>query len=96
MTSQNKAVFIVTFVKILKLTRYVGFVVDRETLQLFSSEYFGFPCKSFTPLIAPQSSPSIIQSWYTRPINGHSNNGRGSTPGQYKKDDSTLSWVTFM
>jgi hypothetical protein len=36
--------------------------------QIFSG-YFGFPCHSFNPLIAPQSSPPTIKAWYNRPIN---------------------------
>jgi hypothetical protein len=47
-----------------------------------SSEYFSFACHSFIPLTAPQSSPSIIQGSYSRPINGRSNSGRGSSPAQ--------------
>jgi hypothetical protein len=41
-----------------------------------SSDYFGLPCHSFIP----QSSPSIIQSWYNMPINDLSNSDLGSTP----------------
>jgi hypothetical protein len=59
---------------------HVGSVVDRAALGQVSSEYFSFPCHSFIPLIAPQSSPSIIQGWYNRPINDRSNSGPGSTP----------------
>jgi hypothetical protein len=59
---------------------HVGSVVDRATLRQVSSEYFGFPCHSFIPLTASQSSQSIIQDWYSRPINGCSNSGLGSTP----------------
>jgi hypothetical protein len=51
--------------------------------QVFS-EYLGFPCHSFIPLIAPQSPPSIIQSWYSRPINDRSNRGLVSTPASLK------------
>jgi hypothetical protein len=50
--------------------------VDRAALGQVSSQYFGFPCHSFSPPTASQSSPSIIQGWYNRPIND-----LGSTPG---------------
>jgi hypothetical protein len=46
-------------------------------------EYLGKSCHSFSPLIAPHSSPSITQGWYRRPINGRSNSGLGSTPGSW-------------
>jgi hypothetical protein len=39
-------------------------VVDRASLGQVFFEYFGFPCHAFIPLIAPKSSPSIIQDWY--------------------------------
>jgi hypothetical protein len=54
-------------------------VVDIVALGQAFSKYFGFPCQPFVPLIAPQSSPSIVQGWYNRPINGGSNSGLGST-----------------
>jgi hypothetical protein len=57
-----------------------GSMVDRAALRQVSSEFFGFPCHSFIPLIAPQSSPSIMQGWYNRPIYDRSNSGLGSTP----------------
>jgi hypothetical protein len=59
----------------------VGSVVDRTALGQVCSEYFSFPCQSFIPLTAPQSSssssspPYIIQGWYNRPICGRSNSG---------------------
>jgi hypothetical protein len=59
---------------------HVSSVVDRAALGQVSSEYFGFPCHSFIPPTAPQSSPSTIQGWYNRSINGRSNSGLGSTP----------------
>jgi hypothetical protein len=59
---------------------HVGSVADRVELEQVSSEYFGFLCQPFIPRTAPQSSPSIIQGWYNRPINGRSNSGFGSTP----------------
>jgi hypothetical protein len=37
----------------------VGYVVDREALEQIFSEYFGFPCHSFIPQIASQSSSSL-------------------------------------
>jgi hypothetical protein len=58
----------------------VGFVLDKAALGPDFSEHFSFPCQSFIPLTAPQSSPSIIQGWYNRPISGRSNSGLGSTP----------------
>jgi hypothetical protein len=44
---------------------------------------FCFPCHSFSSLSAPQSLPSIIQGWYSRPINTRSNSGLGSIPVPY-------------
>jgi hypothetical protein len=40
---------------------HVGSVLDEVALGQIFSEYFGFSCHSFIPVIAPQSSPSIIQ-----------------------------------
>jgi hypothetical protein len=57
----------------------VGSVMDRTASGQVYPEYFGFTCHSLTQVIAPQSSPSIIQDWYKRPINGRSNSGLGST-----------------
>jgi hypothetical protein len=34
----------------------------------FFSQYCSFPCHSFVPPVVPQSSPSITQGWYNRPI----------------------------
>jgi hypothetical protein len=42
-------------------------------------EYISFPCHSFIPPIAPQSS-SFIQGWQNRLIYGRSNSELGSTP----------------
>jgi hypothetical protein len=62
---------------------HVGSVVDRGALGQVFSEYFGFPCHPFIPLITPQSSPSsLIQGWYNMPINGRSNSGLGSISAQ--------------
>jgi hypothetical protein len=63
-------------------------VVDRAALRQAFSEYFRFPCHySFIPLISLQLSPRIIQGWHSRSINGHSNNGLGSTTApQIKKE----------
>jgi hypothetical protein len=47
---------------------------DRHWGRVFS-EHFGFSCQLFIPLFAPQSSPSVIQGWYSRPINGRSSSG---------------------
>jgi hypothetical protein len=47
---------------------HVEFVVDRAVLKQLSFQYFGFPCHSSSPLIAPQPSPCIIQGWYNMPI----------------------------
>jgi hypothetical protein len=58
----------------------VRYVVDRAALRQVSTEYIGFPCHIFVPLIAPKSTPSVSQSWYNRPINARSNSGLGSTP----------------
>jgi hypothetical protein len=58
---------------------HVGSVVDIAAMGQVSFEHFGFPCHSFVPLIAPKSSPSIIQGCYNRLINGRSNSGLGST-----------------
>jgi hypothetical protein len=58
---------------------HVGSVLDKAALSLVFSEYFGFPCHSFIPLTAPQSS-SIILDWCNRPINSRSDSGLGSTP----------------
>jgi hypothetical protein len=58
-------------------------VVDTEARSQVLSEYFGFSCHSFIPLIAPQSSPSILQGWYNRQIIGRSNNGLHSIPAPY-------------
>jgi hypothetical protein len=52
-----------------------GSVVDRDALAQVSSGYSSFPCQSFIPLISPQSSPSIIQSWYSIPQNDSCNSG---------------------
>jgi hypothetical protein len=41
-------------------SRHVGTVEDRAALGQVISQYFGFPCHSFIPLIPSQSSPSII------------------------------------
>jgi hypothetical protein len=56
--------------------------------QVFSM-YFGFPCHSFTPQSVPKSSSlssSVIQGWYTRPLNGSSNCGLESTPASKIKE----------
>jgi hypothetical protein len=68
----------------------VGFVVDKEALDQLSFQYFYFPCKSFIPPIAPQSSPSIIRGWYNRPFRGISNSGLGSTPAKQIKNNSDI------
>jgi hypothetical protein len=57
--------------------------VDRTAVGQVFPEYFSFPCQSFIPLVASQSSPSIIQGWYSKPINGHSNSGLGFTSTTY-------------
>jgi hypothetical protein len=54
--------------------------IDRTALGHVFCEYFGFPFHYFIPLTAPKSSPYIIQDWYSKPINSHSNSGLGSTP----------------
>jgi hypothetical protein len=59
---------------------HVGTVVDRAALGQVFSEYFNFPCHSFIPLITPQLSPFVIQSWYKWPFSGHSTGRLGSTP----------------
>jgi hypothetical protein len=71
----------------------VGSVVARATPGQVFSKYFGFPCHSFTPLTAPQSSPFIIKGWYYRPINGRSNSGLGSAPApKINKNKKALSY----
>jgi hypothetical protein len=67
----------------------VGSVVDRAALRQVFSEYLGFTCYSFIPLIATQSSPSIIQGWYSRPIYDRSNIGLGSTPAPQVNKEHT-------
>jgi hypothetical protein len=57
----------------------VGSLVDRAELGQVCSEYFGFPCHSFDPVIAPEPS-YVIQGSYNRPINGGRNSGLVSTP----------------
>jgi hypothetical protein len=59
---------------------YVGYLVVRATLGQVTSEYFGFPCHSFLPLIVLQTSPPNIQGWYNISVNGRSNSGLGSSP----------------
>jgi hypothetical protein len=56
-----------------------GIMMDRVALGQILSEHSGFPCHSFIPISASQSS-SIIQNWYNRTINDHSNKGLRSTP----------------
>jgi hypothetical protein len=60
----------------------VRFVVDGTAMEQISFKYFGFPYNSFIPLNGSQSSPSIIQGWYNRPINGRCNSELGATPDQ--------------
>jgi hypothetical protein len=57
--------------------------MHRAALRQVPSKYFSFPCHSFIPLTAAQPSPSIIQGWYSRPINGRGRGGLGSTPAAY-------------
>jgi hypothetical protein len=59
---------------------HVGSVVDRAALGQVSSKYLSFTCHSFIPLIARQSSASIIKGWYSSPMNCHSKRGVGSSP----------------
>jgi hypothetical protein len=50
---------------------HVEFVVGiAAALRQDFSGYFGFPCQSFFPPIAPQSSSSVIQGCYNRLVNG--------------------------
>jgi hypothetical protein len=58
-------------------------------LEQVFSEYIGFPCHSFVPLVFPQSLLSIVQGWYTGTIKVHSNSGLGST-SQYKGTEGML------
>jgi hypothetical protein len=67
---------------------HVGSVVERAALGQVFSEYFGFPCHSFSPLIAAQSSPSIMQGWYNRPIHFRSNS-RLAFPHQHNEGIQT-------
>jgi hypothetical protein len=59
---------------------HVGSVVDRTALGHDSSEHFGLPCHSFSPLTRPQTSPSIIEVWYNTPINCRGISELGSSP----------------
>jgi hypothetical protein len=45
----------------------VGSAVERAALGQVFSEYYGFLCQSFIPLIVPQLSTSIILGWYNTP-----------------------------
>jgi hypothetical protein len=45
-------------------------MVARAMLKQVFSEGFGFPCPSFVPPIAPHSSPSIVQGYFSWSING--------------------------
>jgi hypothetical protein len=78
-------------------------VVDRAAQGQVFCEYFGFLCHSFIhsfihsfmhsfmhlfiPLIPAQLSPSIIQGWYNRPINGLSTDGIGSAAAPWIKQE---------
>jgi hypothetical protein len=57
--------------------------MERAALGQVFSEYFGFPCHSFIPLIGPQTLPSIVKGWGNRPILGLNISGFGSTPAPY-------------
>jgi hypothetical protein len=58
----------------------MGFVLDIAALEWVSPATL---VSSAIPLIALQSSPSIIQGWYNRLISGSDNSGLGSIPAQY-------------
>jgi hypothetical protein len=40
--------------------QHVGFVVDKEAVQVFS-EYFGFPCQSFHRFLHYHNHPRLAQ-----------------------------------
>jgi hypothetical protein len=60
--------------------RNVASVVDRAALGHVFSEYAGSLYHSLIPLIAPQTSPSVIQGCYNRRRSSSDNSGLGSTP----------------
>jgi hypothetical protein len=55
--------------------------VDKVALGQVSSEYFGFPCHTFIPLIANDHLSS--RGSYDRPISGLINSGLGYPPTRY-------------
>jgi hypothetical protein len=46
----------------------MGFVVDKAALGQVSSDVLRFPLPILISFIAPHSSPSISQGWYSRPV----------------------------
>jgi hypothetical protein len=46
---------------------YVGFVVDKVTLEQVFFKVLRFPLPIFIPPTVPQSPSSIIWGWYNRP-----------------------------
>jgi hypothetical protein len=61
-------------------TSHVGVCGGHSGTEAGFHQYFGFLRHSFIPPIVLQSSPSIIQGWHNRPVNGRSSSGLGSTP----------------
>jgi hypothetical protein len=49
--------------------RHVGFAVDKVVLGQVFSEYFGFPCQSYSTNF---STIILIRGWHNRPIGGRS------------------------
>jgi hypothetical protein len=49
------------------------------------SEYFGFLCHSSIPPVAPQSSPSIMEGWYSSLIIGFGTSVLGFTTAKRNK-----------
>jgi hypothetical protein len=50
--------------------RHVGFVVDKVTLGLVFSEYFGSPCQSSFHQLLHTHHLYIVRGWYGRPVSG--------------------------
>jgi hypothetical protein len=44
--------------------QHVGFVVDKEALGQFFSEYFGVPCQSFHQFLHHHNHPGLAQQAY--------------------------------
>jgi hypothetical protein len=73
----------------------VGSVVDRAAVEQVFPEYFGFPFHSFIPLTAPQSSPSMIQGGYNRPLHCRSNSRVNFIPAPFINNDNYIIRTIF-